>query len=286
MPTPYLSIVVPTYNGADWIADTLAELEQFVLAQSVRVQLVLVDDGSGPVTTQILRDFAMSRRWVTLLRNEQNRGKGFAVARGMRAARGAYRIFTDADLAYPASQISRLLTLMEEGVDVAIANRVHPDSRFTMNPSCLRYHVTRHFLSRTLNLAVRSTVIPGVHDTQAGLKGFTAKAADTIFPKLTVDRFGFDIEALLAARLHGFLIAESPVCYRYEIDASTVRFTRDILRMTRDLFRIASNALRGKYSPSNPPRLVMSPVRHGQVDDVRPAYRRVVAPIASAVATG
>ena len=265
MTSPHLSLVVPCYNGAEWLGGSLAELERFVLSQSAPTELVLVDDCSHAGAANLLSDFAQSRQWVTLLRNSRNRGKGYAVARGMLAARGAFRIFTDADLAYPLSQVQRLLSLLESGASVAVANRVHPESRYTMSPASFKYHATRHLMSRTLNFAVRSTIVPGVHDTQAGLKGFAAAAAQSIFPRVTIDRFGFDIEVLLTARSHGFAIAESPVEFRYEVDASTVRFGRDIVRMASDLARIAYRAGSGHYAP---PRVTA--LRRG-VPIVRPA---------------
>ena len=46
----------------------------------------------------------------------------------MLAAEGAFRVFTDADLAYPPAEIGRILADLESGADVAIACRVLPES--------------------------------------------------------------------------------------------------------------------------------------------------------------
>ncbi len=256
MPFPYLSIILPTFNGAEMIPSSLAQLEHFVSAQPFRVELVLVDDGSEAEAARILSDFAATRPWVRLIRNDVNRGKGAAVARGMLAAVGRYRIFTDADLAYPVCQIRRMLTELEKGADVVVANRVHPDSRYTMSPSFFNYLFSRHLMSRAFNAIVRASLLPRIHDTQAGLKGFTKAAARQIFSLVTVPRFGFDIELLVAARVHGLSVVETPVDFRYDDEPTTVRFTRDCLMMLRDLVIIHRNRSRGTYS--SPPIVVMS----------------------------
>src|SRR5207247_2607095 len=91
-PEIYLSLVVPVRNGADRLAVHLEALRAFVCAQARPAELILVDDCSESAAAQLLaefgRDAAETGERVTLLRNQENRGKGFSVARGIRAARG------------------------------------------------------------------------------------------------------------------------------------------------------------------------------------------------------
>src|SRR5207253_1905389 len=134
--------------------------------------------------------FARTLTGATLLRNDANRGKGFSVARGMAAAQGARRVFTDADLAYPVEEIDHMVRELDGGADVAIACRVLPESRYLMSPSFFHYLYTRHLMSRLFNRVVRVALLPGILDTQAGLKAFTARAAQLIFPRLTVAGVG------------------------------------------------------------------------------------------------
>jgi dolichyl-phosphate beta-glucosyltransferase len=166
----------------------------------------------------------------------------------MSAAHGSFRVFTDADLAYPVEEIDRLLHELETGSDVAIACRVLPESRYLMSPSFFHYLYTRHLMSRVFNRVVRLALLPGILDTQAGLKGFTSHAADLIFPRLTVPGFGFDVELLYIARKHGLRIHQTAVHYRYEDEPSTVRFAADAVTMLRDLTRIRWNDWRGRYA--------------------------------------
>ena len=231
----HLSVVVPVRNGADRLPLHLDTLRRYVCAQARPTELVLVDDHSEPRAARLLAEFADTLSGATLLRNDANRGKGFSVARGMAAARGARRVFTDADLAYPVEAIDAMVRELDGGgADVAIACRVLPESRYLM--------------SGLFNRVVRMVLLPGILDTQAGLKGFTARAAELIFPRLTVAGFGFDAELLYIARKHGLRVRQTPVQYRYDDEPSTVRFAADAATMLRDLARIRWNDWRGRYA--------------------------------------
>jgi len=245
---PHLSVIVPVYNGADRLPSSLDQLRTFLGAQPYTSELVLVDDCSNGETRAILEEFAKRMPEVRLIRNEENRGKGFAVTRGMRAAVGSFRVFTDADLAYPASEVGKILADLEAGSDVAIACRVLAESRYLMSPTFFSYLYTRHVMSRVFNAMVRWTLIPRVLDTQAGLKGFTAHAAEIVFPRITIPGFGFDVEALFIAKKHELSLAQTAVFFRYDEEPTTVRFAEDAIRMMRDLVHIRRNDWRGRYA--------------------------------------
>ncbi|HEX8725647.1 MAG TPA: glycosyltransferase [Gemmatimonadaceae bacterium] len=246
--TPHLSVVIPVYNGVRRLRANLAAVEQFLVAQPYASELVLVDDGSAEPAARVLREFAADKPAVLLVRNDPNRGKGFSVGRGMLAAHGRYRVFTDADLAFPPDQINRILCTLDGGADVAIACRVLPESRYTMSPEFFHYLYTRHLLSRTFNLMVRRLMLRDVRDTQAGLKGFTARAAELVFPRLAVPRFGFDVEALYVAQKHGLTVHQTAVDFRYENEPSTVSFVKAGFTMAGDLVRVKLNDWRGRYA--------------------------------------
>ena len=244
---PHLSLIVPCYNGEDRLPASLAQLRIFLAERPYASELILVDDGSAEPAARLLRDWAAAHPGVTLLRNERNSGKGVSVGRGMLAARGAYRVFTDADLAYPPAEVNKILRDLEAGADVAIACRVLPDSRYLMSPSFFHYLYTRHVMSRVFNALARAVLLRDVLDTQAGLKGFTATAAQTVFPRLTIPRFGFDVEALFVAQKHGFTVRQTAVYFRYDEEPTTVRFTQSAFTMAAELLQVRLNDWRGRY---------------------------------------
>jgi dolichyl-phosphate beta-glucosyltransferase len=246
---PALSLVIPVFNAADQLPATLRALDQFAAQSSDRQEVLFVDDCSSEVETQLmLEDFARGREGVRVLRNACNRGKGYSVTRGMLAARGRYRVFTDVDLAYPLDQVERIVGELARGADVAIACRVLPESRYLMSPSFFHYLYTRHLMSRAFNRVVQTFLLPGILDTQAGLKGFTAAAAELCFRRTTIPGFGFDIECLYIAQQHGLVIRQTAVNFRYDDEPTTVRFARDSSRMLQDIWQVRINAWRGRYA--------------------------------------
>ena len=68
-------------------------------------------------------------------------------------------------------------------------------------------------MGKLFNRLVRLLLVPGIRDTQCGFKLFTREAARAIFCRARVDRFAFDVEALLLARRLGYEIAEVPVLW-------------------------------------------------------------------------
>jgi len=242
-----LSIVVPVKNGEDRLAESLGAIDAFRRAQPFATEVVLVDDGSDAPAARIL-DAWGARGGFTLLRNALNRGKGFAVARGLLEARGAYRVFTDADLAYPVEEVGKVLAALQAGNDVVVACRVLPESRYLMSPVFFHYLYTRHLLSRLFNALARFALLPGILDSQAGLKGLTARAAGLVVPKLTIPGFAFDVELLHVARVQGCRIAQIPVFFRYDSEPTTVHFVQDSWQMARDILRIRWNQARGRYA--------------------------------------
>jgi dolichyl-phosphate beta-glucosyltransferase len=246
-PEVHLSVVIPVYNGAGQLPATFRDLAEFLGQRDQPVEVILVDDHSGEPAATMLRHFTREHPAVRLISNEGAQGKGSAVARGMLAARGRYRVFTDADLAYPIGEVDRMVKELEAGAQVAVACRVLPESRYLMSPSYFNYLYTRHVMSRVFNLLVRWFVIPGILDTQAGLKGFTAQAAEIVFPRLTVPGFGFDVEALFIAHRHHLRIVQAPVHFRYDTEPTTLHFVRDIFQMLRDLLAIRWKGWRRRY---------------------------------------
>ncbi len=245
----HLSVIVPVYNAGASLAQSLTQLDEFMRQLAFGSELVLVDDGSKDDSRKIIADWmAREKPYAALfIPHEKNRGKGAAVATGMLKASGKYRVFLDVDLAYPPSQVLRIVEALEDGADVAVACRVDPDSRYTISPAFFHYLYTRHLASRLINWLMRRTIIPHCRDSQAGLKGFRADIAKEIFSRQIVRGFPFDVEALYLAEKMGCSIREVAVEYRYFNEPTTVIFLKDGLQMARDVFRVRINHLSKRY---------------------------------------
>jgi dolichyl-phosphate beta-glucosyltransferase len=246
--TPHLTLVVPCYNGEDRLPAALAQLSTFLALQPYSSELILVDDFSAEPAANILRDYAESRPGITLIRNEKNLGKGKSVSRGLLAGRGRFRVFLDADLAFPPDEVNKILRDLDAGADVAIACRVLRESRYLMSPSFFHYLYTRHVMSRVFNLLARTVLLRDVLDSQAGLKGFTAAATEIVFPRITIPRFGFDVEALFIAQKHHLNVKQVAVYFRYDEEPTTVTFVQSAVTMALELLQVRLNDWRGRYT--------------------------------------
>jgi glycosyltransferase involved in cell wall biosynthesis len=233
-----LSVIIPVYNSASFILDTFRELVDYLENLGEEYELIFVDDGSRDQTAAIIEKRLAQHPEVRLIRKQKNRGKGFAVKAGMEQARGKFLIFTDADLAYPPTEIGKILEALKDGADLAIATRVASESRFIMSPKFFGYLYTRHVGSRIFNTLVRKLLALSIHDTQAGLKGFRREAKEIIFRRQTLDSFTFDVELIYIAQKFNLQVREVPVVFRYFSEPTTVSFMIQSLASIKDLFSI------------------------------------------------
>jgi dolichyl-phosphate beta-glucosyltransferase len=192
--TPEISIVIPAFNEATRLPATLDRVERHLATIGLPAEVIVVDDGSRDTTAQVVRERAARWPQLRLVAAERNGGKGAAVRLGMAAARGRYRIFSDADL-----------RPLRAGAGVAIASRGLRDSQVELHQPWYR-----ETMGKIFNRLVRIFVLGGVNDTQCGFKAFTAEVADRVFPVLQTRGFGFDVEVLYRAQQAGYRIVEVP----------------------------------------------------------------------------
>jgi len=232
------SLIFPAYNPGPRLEQTWWEVRRFLRSAGDPWEVVFVCDGCTDGTPERLaRLVAEEADRVRVVSYRPNRGKGFAVRRGLATARGAWRIFADVDLAYGFDDIERLARALRAGADVAIASRMHPDSRLVMPPRLQGYVYRRHLQSQLFSLLTRTLLPLSQRDTQAGLKGLSSRAAGLVVPHLRCNGFEFDCELLTACVRQGLGIVEVPVCVRYEDASSTTRL-RGAGGLLRALWRI------------------------------------------------
>lgn len=226
-------MVIPAYNEEERLPGTIRAVEEHLRGQPWKWELIVVDDGSKDATVKVGRKAAQSphTRVVSL---ERNQGKGAAIRHGMLLeARGAYRLFTDADNSTPVEELDKLLAkARDEDFAVVIGSRALKESRLEV-----RQPFYREMMGRFFNLMVQTLAVRGIRDTQCGFKLFRADAAEYAFSRQQLSGFSFDVELLVLARRGGYSIAEVPVRW-LNSPASRVSPIRDSARMFWDLVRI------------------------------------------------
>jgi dolichyl-phosphate beta-glucosyltransferase len=236
--SPLVSLVFPAYNPGPLVDNTWQQVQAFRRWAPGNWEFLFVCDGCTDGTPDKLRDLTRcAGDCVRVLSYAPNRGKGYAVRLGLQAARGQWRLFTDVDLAYSFADIARLADALQNGAEVAIASRVHVDSRILLPPRLLGYQYRRQLQSLVFSKLVRWILPIQVGDTQAGLKGMSTRAAELLLPRLATCGFEFDCELLTACVRLGLQVAEVPVTVRYDNCASTTG-VNNMTAMFRKLWTI------------------------------------------------
>lgn len=235
-----LTIVIPFKDEEDRLAGTVSDVLSYASAHIPEFEVILVDDGSTDACVKTVRDALRDPR-IRLLRHKKNLGKGAAVRTGIRTARGARILFSDADLATPIHEIAGLARAVEAGADIAIASRAIPGARILA-----RQPFYREWTGKLGNVFIRIMTGLPYRDTQCGFKLFTARAAQRLFAEQSFPGWSFDVELLVKAASAGFRVAEVPVAWR-DAPGSKFRPLRDALRVFRDVI-----AIRKKYGRVRP----------------------------------
>lgn len=225
----HLSVVIPTYNEASRIGESLQSMLPFLERRGKTFEILVVDDGSVDATVEVASEF--SHRGVWVLELARNRGKGAALRHGVVASRGERVLLSDADLSTPIQEVERLEPLLDRA-DVILGSRSVEGARIEQHQP---WH--RVWMGKIFNLLIRALGIGDFHDTQCGFKLIRGDLARALFPKLTVDRFAWDVELIWEARRAGLTLIEVGVEW-HDSPASRVRPMRDAPQMFLDVLRV------------------------------------------------
>ncbi len=240
-----LSIIIPAYNEQDRLGATLEKVSEYISSFDIETELLVVDDGSSDATPTVAREsFETSGlQNARVIRYEENRGKGYAVRLGLAESSGAVALFTDADLSTPISEIRKLVDpIFEDEYDVTFGSRA-------LDRSLIGVHQPwrREQGGKAVNLFVRTLTGLPFWDTQCGFKAFRMERFRPLLEKMTIDRFGFDVEFLYAAYKNGLRMKE--IAVRWDnCEGTKVSIFRDSVRMVSEVIQIRKNGRKGAYA--------------------------------------
>jgi len=121
-PVPMVSIIIPAYNTAEYIATTLAS----VVAQTYTDYETIVVNDASPDTRDLEHALAPFRERVTYIVLEQNRGLAGARNVALRAARGRYIALLDSDDEWEPTYLAEQVAIMESDPSLAV---LYPNAR-------------------------------------------------------------------------------------------------------------------------------------------------------------
>ena len=214
-----LSLVIPAYGAGDLLGRILTHVPELSAAATrcgfELVETIVVDDGSQPPIEDVASDSVPP---VRLLRNAENRGKGYSVRRGALEAKGAWVLMSDVDESVPLSEFAVLAPLADRAI-VCGSRRCGKDAR--------------PFHRRVLSVLFNALTGTELKDTQCGFKLFNMAIMRPIFESQRTERFAFDVELIRKAPS----VVEVPVPWRSG-RRSSLKVWRDAPRMLWDLIRI------------------------------------------------
>jgi glycosyltransferase involved in cell wall biosynthesis len=242
-PAVHLSVVIPAFNEARRLPGTLEQVTAYLARQDYRSEVLVVDDGCTDGTASLVRDWPAGPVPLRLVAHPdgRNHGKGATVRLGLGQAVGVHRLFMDADSSTTIDHVERFWPAFAEGYDVVIGSRDVAGAHVVIHQPWYK-----ELGGKLGNLIIRSLAVPGIYDTQNGFKAVTARCIEDVLPYLTIDRWGFDVELLVAARCRGYRVKEVPIVWRNDA-ASTVP-AGAYLQVLGEVFRVRRQRAAGFYS--------------------------------------
>lgn len=216
-----ISIIIPAYNEVKVLRKNL----EIILQNFPDAEVILVDDGSRDKTADI---FQKKFPHIKYIRLSKNKGKGFAIRKGMLEANGDYLIFSDADLPFGVDGVREIVkSLILQDNQVVIAEKTNYKKGFL-------YLLVRKCVRKISSIMFRLSF----NDTQAGLKGFTREAGEYIFQNTFINRFACDVEMLFLAQRGGLKVKSIPLSVQTDPKRLSHFKFKEGLIFVYDIFKI------------------------------------------------
>jgi hypothetical protein len=213
-----ITIVIPAYNESRKIARDIKAACEFAVENNLNAEIIVIDDGSTDNTYEnavVCKTPETVKLFVIKL--PQNRGKGYAVRKGIEKSAGEYVMFADSGCCVPYQNTIKAIELLKNDIcDIAHGSRKMPGCKIKIPQPWHRQIFSKLFRYCVL-LLMR---IPAEFtDTQCGFKVYKGNIARQLYEKCTVDGFMFDIEVISRALKQQYRIKEFPVTWTCDLDS-------------------------------------------------------------------
>lgn len=228
-----LSVIMPCYNEGNKIFANIQTTEKLIGSFQKDFELIVVDDGSKDNTKEEIQKALVESKKVKMVSYSPNRGKGWAIKRGVAESSGEFIAFLDADLDLSPLHIKDFMIKMEQtGVQVVIGSKMHKDSQ-------VNYPKRRKIMSFGYYVMLLILFHLPVKDTQTGVKLFKADCLKQVIGMVQSTGFAYDIEILAHIVKNGGKIAEMPVILEFQRENRWGRIRlKDIFEVAYDTWKI------------------------------------------------
>ena len=229
MTDPEVTAIIPVYNDRDSLGTAIPRSIEVLSTITEKFEIIVAEDGSNDGSAEFVREYATRDKRVRLLHSDERLGRGKALNRAIRDAKGTIVCYYDVDLATDMRHLPELIAAIRNGAAISTGSRLMPDSDIIRTGG-------REIASRTYNFLVRLFLGSRVFDHQCGFKGFDKARILPLIPAIQSDHWFWDTEILVRAQREGFLVAEFPVHWRAG-KGTTVK-VKDVFEMGSSILRL------------------------------------------------
>jgi glycosyltransferase involved in cell wall biosynthesis len=224
-----VTAIIPVFNDRPSLEIALGKSVDTLSAITPDFEILVAEDGSTDGSTEFVRQFEKQDTHVRLLHSDERQGRGRALNRAIREARGSVVCYYDVDLATDMKHLPALISAVREGSDISTGSRLLPGSTIVRTEG-------REIASRGYNFLVRLFLGSTIRDHQCGFKAFDRERILPLLPMIRSNHWFWDTEILIRAQRSGYRITEIPVRWRAG-KGTTVRF-KDIFEMGTAILRL------------------------------------------------
>jgi glycosyltransferase involved in cell wall biosynthesis len=224
MHSSIISVVIPAYNEQHTIGQTISDTILTMDSLKMPYEIIVIDDGSTDDTARIA-----SKYKATILSNDKNQGKGYALRKGFQHAQGDIVITIDSDGAHKPKEIPDLIQPLFNGVDVVAGSRYLGGRMNTTT----RVHRIGNAM---FNLIIMTLTGRQITDSQSGFRAFKKE----VLQKINLQSMGYDIEVEMTVKSlkNGFVFQEKPIfCEKRKYSTSKLRILQDGMRIFKAIIK-------------------------------------------------
>lgn len=228
-----LSVVIPIYNEQSKIGNDIDAALAFFIKQQLQGEIIVVNDGSEDQSIEVVQKKVDDHpKEVQLISYHPNRGKGFALKKGILAASGNLIMFADSGNCVPLADARKGFELINSNeADIAHGSR-HLSQSVIVFPRKW-YRILFSYLFRKI-IKKHFSIPREFTDTQCGFKVYKKEMAYQLYDQLQTEGFMFDIEIILLAQQYGYQIKEFPITWRTDYD-SRIQISKNLTKIVQEL---------------------------------------------------
>ena len=218
-----LSIILPIFNDINNTKSNFPKIKKAAEKFTKDFEIILAEDGSTDGTNEYCRTLAKKYKNVYHSTSKKKLGRGKALNKAFKKAKGKSLVYMDIDLATDIKYLPTLIKELESGTDFVTGSRYAKGSN-------IKRHLRREIVIRIYNTLIRILFNSPIKDHQCGFKGFKKSCLMRFIDKIEDNGWFWDTECFLRANNLGYSGKEIPVKWRCQ-PSTTVQVTEDSINM-------------------------------------------------------